>query len=127
MTDHLEWPFFEPHHRSLSSSLTAWAASNRDVLESEADVERATRDIAASLGAAGWLRYLVPAAWGGALPDIDVRSLCVIRETLAAHSGVADCAFAIQGLGSVPVTLFGTDALKQQYLPGVIAGTGLGA
>jgi acyl-CoA dehydrogenase len=127
-SDYLEWPFFEPHHRELSTKLTAWAANNRDTLESsEARVERATRDIAARLGEAGWLQYLVPAAWGGALPAIDVRSLCVIRETLAAHSGVADCAFAIQGLGSVPVTLFGTDALRQQYLPGVIAGTRLGA
>ncbi len=127
-SDYLEWPFFEPHHRELSTKLTAWAADHRDLLESgEADVERATRDIAARLGEAGWLRYLVPAAWGGALPAIDVRSLCVIRETLAAHSGVADCAFAIQGLGSVPVTLFGTDALRQQFLPGVIAGTRLGA
>ena len=62
--------------------------------------------------AGGWLRYLVPAAWGGVLETIDVRSVCLIREALAARSGVADCAFAIQGLGSVPVTLFGADALK---------------
>ena len=127
-SDFLEWPFFEPHHRELSGKLAAWVASNRQLLEAgEADVERATCELAAKLGEDGWLKYLVPAALGGALPAVDVRSLCVIRETLAAESGIADCAFAIQGLGSAPITLFGTDDLRQQYLPGVIAGTRLGA
>ncbi len=127
-SSYLEWPFFEPHHRELSMRLTAWAATNRDILESrEARVGRATRDIAAKLGAVGWLRYLVPATLGGPLPSLDVRSLCLIRETLAFYSGVADCAFAIQGLGSVPITLFGNAALKQKYLPGMIEGKRLGA
>ncbi|HEV7394803.1 MAG TPA: acyl-CoA dehydrogenase family protein, partial [Burkholderiales bacterium] len=127
-SDHLSWPFFETYHRDLSGSLSAWALENKALLESgESDVERTTRSLAASLGTAGWLRYLVPADWGGALPAIDVRSLCLIRETLAFHSGIADCAFAIQGLGSAPVTLFGTDDLKKKYLPGVVGGTRLGA
>ena len=75
----------------------------------------------------GWLRYLVSAECGGPHAAIDVRSLCLIRETLAGYSGIADCAFAIQGLGSVPVSLFGSDALRKKYLPGVVAGTRLGA
>ena len=83
----------------------------------EHDVENATRRITGALGESGWLRYLAPAQWGGVFEKIDVRSLCIIRETLAAYSGTADCAVAIQGLGSVPVALFGTDALKQRYLP----------
>ncbi len=125
---HLEWPFFEPHHRELSGRLAAWAASHQQALASYGqDVEKDTRDIAAELGKAGWLRYLVPATLGGPLPAIDVRSLCLIRETLAFHSGVADCAFAVQGLGSVPITLFGSAALRQKVLPGVIAGERLGA
>lgn len=125
---HLEWPFFEPRHRELSGRLAAWAASHRQALDSYGhDVESDTRDIAAELGKAGWLRYLVPATLGGPLPAIDVRSLCLIRETLAFHSGIADCAFAVQGLGSVPITLFGNAALRQKYLPGVIAGERLGA
>ena len=125
---HLEWPFFEPWHRELSGRLAAWAASHQQALDSYGhDVESDTRDIAAELGKAGWLRYLVPATLGGPLPAIDVRSLCLIRETLAFHSGIADCAFAIQGLGSVPITLFGNEALQQKYLPGVIAGERLGA
>ncbi|MEK7877598.1 MAG: acyl-CoA dehydrogenase family protein [Pseudomonadota bacterium] len=125
---HLEWPFFEPRHRELSGRLAAWAASHQQALDSNAhDIESDTRNLAAELGKGGWLRYLVPATLGGPLPAIDVRSLCLIRETLAFHSGVADCAFAIQGLGSVPITLFGNDALRQKYLPGVIAGERLGA
>ncbi|MBI3043088.1 MAG: acyl-CoA dehydrogenase family protein [Betaproteobacteria bacterium] len=124
----LEWPFFEPHHRELHDKLAAWASSRRQALGSCGhDIEGDTRDLAGELGKAGWLRYLVPATLGGHLPAIDVRSLCLIRETLAFHSGVADCAFAIQGLGGVPITLFGSDALKQKYLPGVIEGNRLGA
>jgi len=124
----LEWPFFDPHHRDLNDGLTAWADCRRQALASHGqDIESDTRELAGELGEAGWLRYLVPAALGGPLPSVDVRSLCLIRETLAFHSGVADCAFAIQGLGSVPITLFGSDALKRQYLPGVIEGKRLGA
>jgi len=126
--DYLDWPFFEPHHRELGDKMTAWAAHNRDVIEAgKIPVDRATCAIAANLGKAGWLQYLVPAACGGALPAIDVRSLCLIREALAFHSGVADCAFAMQGLGSAPITLFGDAELRQKYLPGVIAGERLGA
>lgn len=125
---YLEWPFFEPRHRALNDRLAAWATSHQQALSSNGhDIETDTRDIAAELGKAGWLRYLVPAALGGPLPSIDVRSLCLIRETLAFHSGVADCAFAIQGLGSVPITLFGNEALWQKYLPGVMEGRRLGA
>jgi acyl-CoA dehydrogenase len=126
-TNHLDWPFFDFHHRELADRLHAWIGSNADALEPGADIEHATRNIAALLGGAGWLRYLVPAEYGGALPSIDARSLCLVREALAFRSGVADCAFAIQGLGSVPVTLFGAEALKRKYLPGTTAGTRLGA
>ena len=126
--DYLEWPFFEPRHRALNDKLAAWTASHQPLLDSNGhDIERVTRAIAAELGKAGWLRYLVPATSGGPLPAIDVRSLCLIRETLAFHSGIADCAFAIQGLGSAPITLFGDAALKQKFLPGMIEGKRLGA
>ena len=126
--DYLEWPFFEPRHRALNDKLAAWTASHQPLLDSNGhDIERVTRAIAAELGNAGWLRYLVPATLGGPLPAIDVRSLCLIRESLAFHSGIADCAFAIQGLGSAPITLFGNAALKQKFLPGMIEGKRLGA
>jgi acyl-CoA dehydrogenase len=128
MQQHLEWPFFEPHHRKLHGELAVWAERHQQTFDAhEHDVESATRDFAAALGEAGWLRYLAPASCGGLLPAIDVRSLCLIREILAFHSGIADTAFAIQGLGSVPITLFGDAALKEKYLPGTIAGRRLGA
>ena len=79
--DYLEWPFFEPRHRALNDKLAVWTASHQPLLDSNGhDIERVTRAIAAELGNAGWLRYLVPATLGGPLPAIDVRSLCLIRE-----------------------------------------------
>lgn len=128
LSPHLELPFFESAHRELAMRLVGWTERSRSLLEpDEHDVENATRRITAALGEAEWLRYLVPADWGGALPRVDVRSLCLIRETLAAYSGIADCAMAIQGLGSVPIALFASDALKKQYLPDLLKGTRLGA
>src|SRR5687767_11186786 len=107
LPSHLELPFFDAAHRKLAADFAAWAERNRQLLEpAEDDVEDATRRITAALGEAGWLRYLVPAAWGGPLAALDVRSLCLIREALAMYSGIADCAMAIQGLGSVPIALF---------------------
>jgi len=101
---HLELPFFESPHRDLASRLLTWTERNRHLLEAdEHDVENATRHITSALGEAGWLQYLLPEKWGGARPALDVRSLCLIRETLATYSGIADCAMAIQGLGSVPI------------------------
>ena len=79
------------------------------------------------LGAGGWLRYCVPAAYGGVHEQLDVRSLALIRETLARHSGLADFAFAMQGLGSGTISLFGTEAQKQSYLPAVAKGEKIAA
>jgi acyl-CoA dehydrogenase len=79
------------------------------------------------LGAAGWLRYCVPAEFGGKLPRLDARSLCVIRETLAYHAGLADFAFAMQGLGSGAITLAGTPEQQARYLPRVASGQWLAA
>jgi acyl-CoA dehydrogenase len=80
-----------------------------------------------ALGAGGWLRYCVPAAHGGALEDLDVRSIALIRETLARHSGLADFSFAMQGLGSGAISVFGTDAQKRAWLPHVAAGRKIAA
>ena len=79
------------------------------------------------LGAGGWLRYCVPAAYGGVHEQLDVRSLALIRETLARHNGLADFAFAMQGLGSGTISLFGSEAQKQPYLPAVAAGEKIAA
>ena len=79
------------------------------------------------LGEAGWLRYCVPAAYGGVFEELDSRSLCLMRQPLGYYDGLADFAFVMQGLGSGPISLFGSEALKQKYLPQVARGTMLAA
>ncbi len=85
------------------------------------------RALAKALGAAGFLRYCVPAAYGGALPALDSRALCIARETLAYHDGLADFVFALQGLGSGALTLAGSEAQKARWLPAVGQGSAIGA
>lgn len=99
----LSWPFFDDNHRDLAERLDAWCAENLPVDHS--DVDQACRDLVAKLGADGWLQHSA----GGVL---DVRTLCLIRETLARHDGIADFAFAMQGLGTGAITLFGNDEQK---------------
>ena len=133
-TTFLDWPFFEDHHRKLAAELDAWAADNLagpDQSEGHGNatdaVDTRTRLLAAALGEAGWLGYVVPRAFGGVHESLDVRSLCLCRETLARYSGLADFAFAMQGLGTGSITLYGTDELKRKYLPPVVAGKSLAA
>jgi acyl-CoA dehydrogenase len=124
----LAWPFFEDHHRALAADLDAWAARTIDHAEPPREaVDGVCRDLVAALAEGGWLRYAVPAAAGGRFADLDVRSLCLIRETLARHSGLADFAFAMQGLGSGPITLAGTDEQRATYLPAVSEGKKIAA
>lgn len=123
---YLEWPFFEERHRKLATELEAWAGNN--VTEHHGELDAACRALVARLGEAGWLRYSVGGtAYGGAHDTIDTRSICLLRETLARHSGLADFAFAMQGLGSGAITLHGNDAQKREYLPRVAAGQALAA
>lgn len=119
-------PFFEDVHRQLAGDLQAWCAASLPETEPD-DVDEACRDLVGVLGKAGWLRYAVPSEGGGALDKLDSRALCLIRETLAYHAGLADFAFAMQGLGSGAITLYGTDELKQRYLPKVAAGEWIAA
>jgi acyl-CoA dehydrogenase len=121
MKDFLDWPFFDDGHRRLADELEAWCAANL-ADDEPADVDAACRDLVKRLGAAGWLRYCVPAAHGGIHESLDVRSLALIREILARHQGLADFAFAMQGLGSGTISLFGSDAQKSEYLPAVARG-----
>jgi len=122
----LDWPFLEPAHRELGETLDVWCEQNIHAGHSD-DVDAACRDLVRKLGAGGWLRYCVPAAYGGIHETLDVRSLALIRETLARHSGLADFAFAMQGLGSGTISLFGTEAQKQAYLPAVSRGEKIAA
>ena len=122
----LEWPFFDDAHRRLAAELVGWAAAELRATGHD-DVDAACRDLVRRLGAAGWLRYCVPAADGGALPELDSRALCLARETLAYADGLADFAFAMQGLGSGPITLAGTAAQRARWLPRVARGEAIAA
>ena len=123
---YLSWPFFTDAHRSLQGKLCAWRDQEFQPKD-DRDPAAACRAYVAQLGSAGWLKYTVPRAHGGALDALDVRSLCLIRETLGYASGLAEFAFAMQGLGSGPISLFGSEALKRKYLPGVAGGTAIAA
>lgn len=121
---HLEWPFFENVHRVLAQSVTAWAEKQSVAAPL---VDDCCREWVKRLGDAGYLQYCVPSAWGGVLPELDSRALCVLRECLAAHDGLADFAFAMQGLGSGAITLGGSDALRAEWLPRVASGSAIAA
>jgi acyl-CoA dehydrogenase len=119
----LAWPFFEAEHRRLAADLEAWCLDHLVGFgHAESDVDADCRRLLAMLGEAGWLRYVVPAACGGVHERLDVRSLALIRETLARFSGLADFVFAMQGLGSGTISLFGSEAQKSAYLPAVAEG-----
>ncbi|MDA7568752.1 acyl-CoA dehydrogenase family protein [Emcibacteraceae bacterium] len=123
---YLEWPFFEDHHRNLANDLESWCQKNiKDIDHS--DVDQACKDILQKLAEGGWLKYVIPKAHGGIFDDFDVRSLCIIRETLARHDGLADFVFAMQGLGSGTITLFGSEENKTEYLPFVANGEKMAA
>jgi acyl-CoA dehydrogenase len=122
----LDWPFFDESHRRLSAELEQWCISKLDGRHGD-DVDTACRALVRRLGEGGWLRYCVPAAYGGVHEALDVRSLALIRETLARHDGLADFAFAMQGLGSGAITLFGSEAQKQAWLPAVAGGDSIAA
>jgi acyl-CoA dehydrogenase len=123
-TAHLELPFFDDAHRALANGLVTWVREQR---VDESDDRAACKDWVRRLGAAGWLRYCVPAAHGGALPALDSRALVILRETLAYHSPLADFALAMQGLGSGALTLAGSAAQQAAYLPAVARGEKIAA
>ncbi len=130
-TTFLDWPFFDDAHRALAAELEPWAAREVPAIlgegEGEGDLDALCRRLVARLGAAGWLDYGVPGAYGGRTEALDVRSLCLLRETLARHSGLADVSFAMQGLGSCPISLFGTPEQCERYLPSVREGRAIAA
>jgi len=127
---HLDTPFFDAAHRELAIRARTWALEHigdSARAEDRATVDAACRKLVKNLGRAGILKYCIRAEDGGALADFDVRSLALIRETLACHDPLADFAFAMQGLGSAPISLAGSPALKARYLPAVARGTAIAA
>ncbi len=149
---YLDWPFFDDAHRALAAATPALrtmidscalaesdmaglrdpaaAADNGGMTETakaQESIMVRMRKLVRALGADGWLRYVVPAAHGGALDRLDLRSICLIREALAYHSGLADFAFAMQGLGTGSITEFGSDEQRRRYLPRVVSGEAIAA
>jgi len=124
--DMLAWPFFDAAHRDFARSLGEWADATMSGLPYDA-VDAACRARVRALGDAGFLKAVVPAEHGGLFPRLDVRTLCLAREILAWRDGLADFAFAMQGLGSGAITLFGGDEIKARYLPAVRDGRAIAA
>jgi len=123
-TSFLGWPFFEERHRALAERLDAWAAANLGDIDHH-DVDAACRTLVARLGKDDWLQHTAPNEDGST--RIDVRTLALVRETLARHSGLADFAFAMQGLGAGPISLFGNDAQRLAWLPKTRSGAAIAA
>jgi acyl-CoA dehydrogenase len=124
----LALPFFDEGHARLAREAHAWADSSLPgVLAGAPALDERCIALVRALGQSGLLRYCVPAAWGGALPAIDSRAICLLRETFGYHDALADFAFAMQGLGSGAISLGGSDALRGRYLPAVAQGRWLAA
>ena len=121
-SDFLAWPFFEPWHRDWATEVETWAARHAEALTDHDDVDRSTRNLARAMGQAGLLRRAAPEDG-----RLDVRALCIAREILARYSGLADFAFAMQGLGTGAVSLFGDELMKRRILPPTRAGVSLAA
>jgi alkylation response protein AidB-like acyl-CoA dehydrogenase len=125
---YLDWPFFAPEHGELARALDGWAGATLGAQAEPTDVaalDRRCRDLVRQLGAAGWLSHAVPLAGASPLPQ--ARHLCLIREVLARHDALADFAFAMQGLGSAPIALAGTDAMRARWLPRTARGESIAA
>jgi acyl-CoA dehydrogenase len=123
---YLDWPFFEPRHRALAVELDTWAVVNVAGVHGP-DVDAACRELVRRLGDAGWLRHAVGGRPHGLHDVIDTRAICLIRETLARHNGLADFAFAMQGLGSGAISLQGTPQQQERYLGRVARGEAIAA
>lgn len=125
---YLDWPFLDARHKKLALDLDAWCEEHlRDISHERDRADDMCKMLVKRFGEAGWLRYAVPKSFGGIDDKLDVRSLCLIREVLARHDGLADFAFAMQGLGSGTISLFGTEDQKTEYLTAVGRGEKIAA
>jgi acyl-CoA dehydrogenase len=128
--DRMRWPFFDEAHRRLATEAGKWASASLETgvhPVERAAVDARCRELVGRLGKAGLLRHCLRAADGGASEDFDARSICVLREILAQHDGLADFSFAMQGLGSAPISLAGSERLRAAWLPRVAEGQAIAA
>jgi acyl-CoA dehydrogenase len=126
-TRYLDWPFFDANHKALQQAVDDWTKPLLAEIDAS-DTDAACRQWVKELGEAGWLRHAVGGkTYGGMQDAIDTRAVCLIRETLARHHALADFTFAMQGLGSGAIALFGSEAQRQAYLPQVAQGQAIAA
>ncbi|MBO0716290.1 MAG: acyl-CoA dehydrogenase family protein [Rhizobiales bacterium] len=118
----LSWPFFDERHRAIATGIESWCAANLPI--DHADLDRGCRDLVHKLGRDGWLKHTAPDH--DAAAPLDVRALCLIRETLARHDALADFAFGMQGLGAGPISLFG-NAEQRRWLARTRSGEAIAA
>lgn len=123
-TTYLQWPFFESRHGDMVAELNAWAVEHLRAVD-HSDTDNACQQLVKLLGQDGWLNYSTVQIENDA--PLDVRALCLIRETLARHDGLADFVFAMQGLGTGAISLFGTQEQKAEWLPSVRTGDTIAA
>ncbi len=126
----MQWPFFDESHRRLAAEAGKWAEATLGGgthVTDRAGVDARCRELVGHLGRAGLLRHCLRAADGGVSEDFDARTLCVLRETLAQHDGLADFSLAMQGLGSAPISLAGSERLRAAWLPKVAEGQAIAA
>jgi acyl-CoA dehydrogenase len=122
------FPFMEADHVALRERVRAWVTANLFAASgNDSDIERQARGLVWQLGQAGFIRYAVPEAYGGARATVHARDLCILREELARGSSLADTMFAMQALGSYPITLVGNEEQKSRYLPKVASGESIAA
>jgi len=126
LDERLAWPFFDESHRSFATALARWLGEV-NVIEDEARAPDACRGWVRALAAGGWLGACVQGRFGGVRENVDARTLCLARESLAYRSALADFAFAMQGLGSGPISLFGSAELRDAYLAKVVGGESIAA
>ncbi|MDB4908099.1 MAG: acyl-CoA dehydrogenase protein [Gemmatimonadetes bacterium] len=121
------WPFFQDSHRALAAEMRDWALANVADIHGDHDVNADATRLVRLLGDAGWLSLSVPKPYGGRHERLDVRSICIARESIARVNGLAEFAFAMQGLGAGPISLYGNEAQKQRWLPAVARGEAISA
>ena len=122
----LDLPLFDHTHKGLAADLQRWCETSL-VTQSTHDHDAQARGLVSTLGRDAILKGCVPGEYGGLREKLDVRSICISRETLAFYSGMADFCFAMQGLGSGPISLFGSEQQKLKYLPAVLKGQKIAA
>ncbi|HYJ16493.1 MAG TPA: acyl-CoA dehydrogenase family protein, partial [Candidatus Limnocylindria bacterium] len=120
-------PFFTHDQAALQAQVRLWTEANLFAGHGSEDLDRCARDAVSQLGAAGFLRHVVSKQFGGTRQKVQARDLCILREELARGDALTDTMFALQALGSYPITLAGSVAHKQSYLPLVASGDAIAA